>query len=96
MLTMVMPNDIAQHVEDLLISHPDVVGGFTATAAEGHGASVQLVQPSELVSGHAPRTTIQTVGAEAAMQVVIELIRRHLPGANVFYWLTPVIDMGRV
>lgn len=96
MLTLVMPNDIVQHVEDLLISHPDVVGGFTATASEGHGASVQLVQPSELVSGHAPRTTIQTVGTESSMQVIIELIRRQLPGANVFYWLTPVIDMGRV
>lgn len=96
LLTLVMPSDIAQHVEDLLISHPDVAGGFTAWQSEGHGAGVPLVQAAELVSGHAPRTTIQTVGEEAGLRMVIDLICRHLPGANVFYWLTPVIDSGRL
>ncbi|QID19353.1 DUF3240 domain-containing protein [Nitrogeniibacter mangrovi] len=96
LLTLVMPNDIAQHVEDLLLSHPDLVRGFTACQAEGHGASVPLVQPEELVSGHAPRTEIQTVGPEPSMRAVLELIHTHLPGANVFYWLQPVLAMGRL
>jgi len=96
LLTLVMPNDIAQHVEDLLLSRPDLVRGFTASQAEGHGSVVQLVEPAELVGGHSPRSQIQTVGAEEAMRAVLSLIKTELPRANVFYWLLPVIDMGRL
>jgi len=96
LLTLVMPDDIAQHVEDLLLSRPDLVRGFTASPAEGHGSVVHLVEPAELVSGHAPRTQIQTVGAEEAMRAALAVIKAELPRANIFYWLLPVIELGRL
>jgi len=96
LLSLTMPNDVAQHVEDLLLSRPDLVRGFTASIAEGHGAVVPLVEPAELVSGHSPRTQIRTVGSEESMRAILALIKADLPRANVFYWLIPVIEMGRL
>jgi hypothetical protein len=96
LLSLTLPNDVAQHVEDLLLSRPDLVRGFTASIAEGHGSVVQLVEPGELVSGHSPRTQIRMVGPEEDMRAVLELIKNEMPRANVFFWLVPVIEMGRL
>ncbi len=96
LLTLIMPNDVARHVEDLLISRPDLVPGFTTHAADGHGATVPLVEDAELVAGHAPRTIIRTVGPEATKRDVLALIKRELPQASVFFWITPVIEAGRL
>ena len=96
LLSLTMPNDVGPDVEDLLLSRPDLVIGFTASIAEGHGSVVQLVEPGELVAGHSPRTQIRTVGPEEKMRAVLELIKNELPRANVFFWLVPVIEMGRL
>ena len=96
LLSLTMPSDVAQHVEDLLLSRPDLVRGFTASIAEGHGAVVPLVEPGELVSGHSPRTQIRTVGSEESMRAVLALIKAEMPRANIFFWLVPVIEMGRL
>ena len=96
LLTLIMPEDVAQHVEDLLLSRPDLVPGFTVSRAEGHGAAVALVEDTELVAGHAPRVVIRTVGPEPAKREVLALIKRDMPRANVFYWLMPIIAAGRL
>ena len=96
LLTLIMPADVAQHVEDLLLSRPDLVPGFTVDTAEGHGAAVALVEDAELVAGHAPRVVIRTVGPEAAKREVLALIKRELPRANLFFWLMPIIEAGRL
>ncbi len=43
LLSLTLPNDVAQHVEDLLLSRPDLVRGFTTSHAEGHGSVIALV-----------------------------------------------------
>ena len=96
LLSLTLPNDVAQDVEDLLLSRPDLVRGFTASVAEGHGSVVQLVEPGELVAGYSPRTQIRTVGPEENMRAVLALIKSELPRANVFFWLVPVLEMGRL
>ena len=96
LLTLIMPNDVAQTVEDLLLSHPDLSTGFTTSAADGHGSVVPLAEAHELVAGHAPRTVIRTAGPEASMRDVLALIKRELPRASIFFWLVPLIDMGKL
>lgn len=96
LLSLIMPNDVAQHVEDLLLSRPELVRGFSAGQVDGHGAIIPLVDPGELVSGHSPRTQIQTLGPEDAMRQVLSLIKADLPRANIFFWLLPVIESGRL
>ena len=96
LLSLTMPDDVAEHVKDLLLSRPDLVRGFTASHAEGHGSVVPLVAPSELVSGHSPRTQIRAVGTEEDMRAVLAMIKAELPNTNIFFWLVPVIEMGRL
>lgn len=96
LLTLVMPEDVAQRIEDFLLTNGDLVRGFTANTAEGHGSVVELVAPAELVQGHAPRTVIRTVGREAPIRELLQRLKRQFPGANVFYWLVPVIEAGRL
>ncbi len=96
LLTLVMPDQLAQEIEDLLLSRADLVKGFTASHAEGRGAAVELVEAGELVTGHVPRTVIRSIGSETAMRAVIALIKQELPRANVYFWLVPIIDMGRI
>ena len=96
LLSLTMPDDVAEHVKDLLLSRPDLVRGFTASHAEGHGSVVPLVAPSELVSGHSPRTQIRAVGTEENMRAVLAMIKAELPNTNIFFWLVPVIEMGRL
>ena len=96
LLSLTLTDDVAQHVEDLLLSRPDLVRGFTTSRAYGHGTAVALVEAAELVSGRSPRTQIRTVGSEEDMRAVLALVKASLPDANIFYWMVPVIEMGRL
>ena len=81
-----------------------VVFPFDAFGNSGTGDGARLlgdylrevVEDAELVAGHAPRTIIRTVGPEATKRDVLALIKRELPQANVFFWITPVIEAGRL
>ncbi len=94
LLTLVMPDELAQEMKDLLLSRPDLITGFTASHAEGRGATIELVEAGELVDGYALRTVIRSVGGETAMREIIALIRQELPRAHTYFWLVPIIDMG--
>lgn len=96
LLTLVMPDDVAQLVEDFLLSRADLVRGFTSSRADGHGSVVPLVEAAEQVAGHAPRTVIRCIGPEADMRALLPLIKQALPRANLFYWLVPIIEAGRL
>lgn len=96
LLSLTLPDALAQHVEDLLLMHPELVHGFTTSPANGHGAGVSLDDPGELVAGHAPRTQIRMIGSEADLRGVLALLKAALPGANLYYWLVPVIAAGRL
>lgn len=96
LLTLVMPDDVVQLVEDLLLAHPALVPGFTTSLADGHGEVVELTHARELVAGHAPRHMLRAVGSQADMRAVLALIKSALPHANVFYWLTPILEAGHL
>ncbi|MBP9713090.1 MAG: DUF3240 family protein [Sterolibacterium sp.] len=94
LLTLVVPTHLAEAVEDLLLAHPELVAGFTASHADGHGSQAQLTSTEERVAGHAPRMAIATVGPLSQLQALLALLKAQLPHANLYYWLTPVIARG--
>lgn len=96
LLSLVLPAEIAQQLEDLLLENPELVSGFTTGAVDGHGHSVRLTAAAELVSGHSPRLQFQIVGEPARLQAVLALVRENLPQAGIFYWLVPVLESGRI
>ncbi len=96
LLSLAMPTDVAQLLEDLLLSRPDLVQGFTSSHAEGHGSAATLVAPAELVAGHSARVIMRMVGDDEAMRELLRLIKTELPRARVYYWLVPVLEQGRL
>lgn len=96
MLMLVVPQDVGEHVEDILLSRSDLVRGFTVSPAEGHGTLVPLVDDRELVAGHAPRRLIRTLGDEESLRRLMSAIKTALPQANLYYWLAPVLEAGRL
>ena len=77
LLSLAMPTDVAQLVEDLLLSRPDLVHGFTSSHAEGHGSAATLVEPAELVAGHSARVIMRMVGDDEAMRELLRLIEER-------------------
>lgn len=96
LLSLVVPNDIVQDIEDLLLSRHDLVAGFTANPIDSHGSAVPLVEAIELVSGHSPRTHIRMVASESSLRAILAEIKTTLPHANLSYWLLPVIEAGHL
>lgn len=96
LLSMMVADDVAQAIEDLLLSRRDLVSGFSTSAANGHGANVALTEDAQLVAGHAPRTHFRSIGEEHEMRALLAAIKAALPQANIYYWLTPVIEAGRL
>lgn len=95
-LSLALPDNIVQDVEDFLLSRPDLVRGFTAIAADGHGTIVPLVAMEELVSGHSRRILIQTIGPRPAMEEMLALLKEKLPRANIYFWMIPVLAAGKL
>lgn len=96
LLTLIVPLDLAETVEDLLLARPELVSGFTAVQADGHGSELPLLSAEERVSGHAPRCLIQTIAPEATLRTLLDDLKASLPGANLFYWLSPILARGRL
>ncbi|MCX8146433.1 MAG: DUF3240 family protein [Azovibrio sp.] len=97
LLTLIVPDSLAEAVADVLLAHPDLAAGFSSMPAAGHGSSIELVDAAELVSGHAERCRFDSVCADQAQaQAILALVRATFPGANCYYWLTPVQAHGRL
>ncbi|GAB2181851.1 hypothetical protein DLREEDagrD3_20740 [Denitratisoma sp. agr-D3] len=96
LLTLVVPPAVEDTVIDLLLAHPELVRGFTTTQGEGHGAAVELLSPAEQVRGSARRTTVRLVVPPETAQALVDLLRQNLAGAHLFYWITPILDAGRI
>lgn len=96
LLTLIVPLDLAETVEDLLLACPELVDGFTAIRADGHGSALPLLSAEERVSGHAPRCLIQTVATERSLRMLLDQLKAALPGASLHYWLSPILERGHL
>ncbi|WP_371323507.1 DUF3240 family protein [Dechloromonas sp. ZY10] len=96
LLTLIVPVDVAEAVEDLLLARSDLVSGFTSSIADGHGSRLALHGAAELVSGHSPRSQIQTIATADDLRLLLAALKAALPRAQIYYWLTPVLEKGRL
>lgn len=96
LLTLIAPVRIAEAVEDLMLAHPELVSGFTACPADGHGRPERLIHAEERVAGHAPCVMIATVGTAPDVDKLLSLLKENLPHAYLYYWVTPVLSQGNI
>ena len=95
LLSVVISPSIEDAFVDLLLEH-DVVSGFTSFAVNGHGVSAHSLSPAEKVAGHQRQLLFQTYLLQQQAHQLIDSIKQHFAGSGIHYWMTPVIDAGRV
>ncbi len=95
-LTIVFPKVLEEELIDLLLEHPEWVGGFTITQVEGKGRTVRLSGVVEEVRGRARRVQIQTLLDCESARALVAHLRCVLPNPEVAYWLAPIVEFGRL
>ncbi|MBS1191910.1 MAG: hypothetical protein H6R10_3702 [Rhodocyclaceae bacterium] len=93
-LTLILPRSLEEQVIDILLQHPDWIGPFTTHPADGHGAPGAMTSPAEQVRGRTERVRIEILIHDNHAREMISVLHDEFRGAQVFWWLTPVIDAG--
>ena len=94
LLTLIVPAALEDNVIDLLLDAPDLVAGFTTSAANGHGADVRLERANEKVRGHGRRIRFELVLSSGSLVGLRRYLRDALPDANLYFWTVAVRESG--
>jgi hypothetical protein len=93
-LTLIVPRTLRDELFDYLSEQTDLVPGFTASDAAGHGPEVRLHTPAERVKGHADQIVVRVILPTADAERLIEQLRIPFAGTRLVYWILPVTDFG--
>ena len=93
-LTLVAGRELRAELFDYLTEQADIVPGFTASEAAGHGPEVRLHSAAERVKGRADRIVVRIVMEEEAANRLIERLRTQFTGTHLMHWTTPVVNFG--
>jgi hypothetical protein len=93
-LHLVLPQSLEEPVIDLLLAHPEWVGPFLTQPADGHAAPEHISSEAERVRGRAQRIKIEILMAHDATPLLLNELQAKLPGANVAWWISPVLNSG--
>jgi hypothetical protein len=93
-LTLLANREIRDELIEHLSEQPELVPGFTASDAEGHGPTVRLRTAAERVKGRADRALVKIIMDEAAATQLITQIEQEFVGSHLVYWTTPVLSFG--
>jgi hypothetical protein len=96
LLTLVFPLDLKEELLDEVLAHPEWGRGFTCMEIEGHGSAVPLQNSSEEVRGRSRYATVQIALPRAQAEALLAALRTELPNRRITYWITPLLDFGRV
>ena len=95
-LTLVCHKSLEERLVDHMLEHPEWVHGFTVTRVEGHSRKEILPSVLEQVRGRSQRIEIRCVMNLTDAQALIAHLRTVEPNPEIAYWITPVIDFGRL
>lgn len=95
-LTLAAPRHLEEDLVDQLLAHPDWAAGFTLMRADGHSHRAETLTTQERVRGRAERISLQIVLEHGQAETLLTHLKLHLPKRDVAYWLTPVIEFGRL
>ncbi len=95
-LTLAAPRRLEDELVELLLAHPDWAGGFTLFQAQGYSVRQDTLTASERVRGRALRSAIVIVLPDDKAAELLDHMKEHFPKRDVAYWLTPVLDFGRL
>jgi len=96
LLTLAAPQSCEDTLLDLLAACPELHHGYTLVPAQGLGSGAQLQSVMEQVQGRARRILVQAIIQQTDWSVLLQRLRMHLPNPQVTYWLTPLLEQGRL
>lgn len=95
-LTLVCHKLLEERLVDHLLEHPEWVSGFSVSPIQGHSQQEKLPSVLEQVRGRSQRIEIRTVLNREDAQALIAFLRTEEPNREIAYWLTPVLEFGRL
>lgn len=95
-LTLVCHFLLEERLVNHLLEHPEWVHGFTLTHVEGGSQKERLPSMQEQVRGRSRRTQIVSVMNHEDAQALIAHLKQEEANPDIAYWLTPVIEFGRL
>lgn len=95
-LTLVCHQSLEERIVDHLLQHPDWVRGFTIARIEGGSQKEVLPSMIEQVRGRSQRVQFTSVMDLNDAHALIEHLKQSDPNPEIAYWMTPVIEFGRL
>jgi uncharacterized protein DUF3240 len=93
-LTLVAGRELRQELFDFLSEQTDLVSGFTASDAAGHGPTIRLHTAAEQVRGCADRLLVHIILDQDSADRLIERLGGVFMGTHLIHWTTPVTRFG--
>jgi uncharacterized protein DUF3240 len=93
-LTLIAARSFRDELFDFLNQERDLVSGFTASDAAGHGPDVRLQTSAERVKGHADELMVRTILQAQEAAQLLERIKAAFAGSRMIYWIMPVSEFG--
>jgi len=95
-LTIVCHESMEERLVDHLLAHPELVSGFSIGRIEGHSRKEKLPSMMEQVRGRSRRIEIRTVLNQLDAKELIAHLKATEHNRDVAYWISPVIEFGRL
>jgi len=93
-LMLIAPYQLRDDLFDYLNEQTDLVSGFTASDAAGHGSTIRLRSPAEQVKGHADQAVVRIILQQSNAERLLGRLRGSFAGTNIVFWIQPVIEFG--
>jgi len=95
-LTLVCHHLLEERLMDHLLEHHEWVQGFTMFKMEGSSRQESLLSKTEQVRGRSQRVALQTVMNLDDAHALVAHLKREENNPEMSYWITPVIEFGRL
>lgn len=95
-LTLIAPRKLREELFDYLSEQRDLVSGFTASDAAGHGPTVRLHTAAEQVKGHADEVLVRAILEQQDATLLLSRLRTAFSGTGLVYWIMPVMEFGAI
>ena len=95
-LTLVCHSSLEERLADQLLEHHEWVRGFTLFKMEGSSQKETLSNMTEQVLGRSQRIALQAVMNLDDAHALVAHLKREENNPEMSYWITPVIEFGRL
>jgi 5,10-methylenetetrahydrofolate reductase len=93
-ITLIVGRALRDELLDYLSEQQDLISGFTASDAAGHGPDVRLQTPAERVKGNADELMVRTILQVQQAAQLLERLKAAFAGSRIVYWIMPVSEFG--